>query len=184
MSGRGRVRAKAPGNAMIFTLLYGIAGTFLIFVFVFLSKSLGDYAIYKSHSWIETEARFEYSEEYQQSVRRRKHTGVAKYRTVQVTRYRWQYSYEINGGQHYFTIDGKKESQPERQTRSIMVAADDPSIYLQYKNGGTLKAMLAFCVIIAVFGGLVIVGLIIILRKIQRKKTNDKTGIPPNSNLN
>lgn len=166
MAGKGSAKTK------MIVPIYFIAGIFLTFISVFLLKSLGDYRIYKSHSWIETEARFVSSEEYQHSVRRRKHTGATRYRTVQETRYRWQYCYEINGEQYSYITDNHKESQPESQNQSIMVATDDPFTYLRYANGGALAVMLVFSLVIAVLGGLVIVGLIIVSIKLQKKNAS------------
>lgn len=112
------------------------------------------------------------SEEYQHSVRRLNHTGVIRYRTVQVTRYRWQYCYEINGEQYFYITDNHMESQPESQNQSIMVATDDPFTYLRYANGGTLTVMLVFGLVIIVLGGFVIVGLIIVSIKLQKKNVS------------
>ncbi len=166
MAGKESVRLN---KGIIFVPVYLIGGIFLAFISVFISKGLGDYNTYKSHSWIETEAHFVSSEAYQKLVRRRKHTGTTRYHTVPVTRYRWQYCYEVNGGQYFYITDNHTGSEPERQNRGIMVAEDDPNLYLQYANEGTLKVMLVFGFVIVILGGLVVVGLIFVCKKLQKK---------------
>lgn len=159
MAGKGSVRLN---KGLVFVPVYFIGGIFLVFISVFISKGLGDYNTYKSHSWIETEAHFVSSEAY----RRHKHTGTTRYH---VTRYRWQYCYEVNGGQYFYITDNHTGSEPERQNQGIMVAEDDPNLYLQYANEGTLKVMLVFGFVIVILGGLVVVGLIFVCKKLQKK---------------
>lgn len=172
MMSRGRVKMKNLKKVSFFMPIYYVVGIFIAFIGVFISVGLKDYSIYNSHSWMETEAHFVNSEEYQKLDRQRKHTGSNRYHTVSVTRYRWEYSYEINGRQYYFTIDNKKENEPERQTKDIIVAEDDYSLYLTYSSGENLKVMLIFFAVIGILAGSVIVVLIVIERKLLRKKTD------------
>ncbi|MDE7288574.1 MAG: hypothetical protein K2N71_03595, partial [Oscillospiraceae bacterium] len=99
------MKNKRSLKILAFMPLYALAVTFACVIVVSIFKGLGDYNTYKSHSWIETEARFAGSEAYQTTekigVRRRGRTRSS----VIVTRYKWEYQYEINGGSHSFIID-------------------------------------------------------------------------------
>lgn len=143
--------------------LYAFAVIFVGFIAVFVVQGLGDYKIYREHSWIETEARFVGSEAYTDVKSVRKAGGGR--RSVTVTRYRWEYSYEINGETHSFTVDGKKESVPEKNIRNIIAAEDDGSLYLKYKNGGALKAVLIVFPLIGATGLLLVLAVFSALRK-------------------
>lgn len=170
MAGGKGNNIRVSGNGIAFIIIYGAIVIIAIMIFVFLSKSLGDYRIYKSHSWVETEARFVNAEEYQKTVRRRSYTGTNRYRVSQETRYRWRYSYEVNGSRYSYITDGHQEGQPNKPTRGILVAADNASVYLQYGSEGALKFVQVFSWGITIVGGLIIVGLIFLLRYLQKKK--------------
>ena len=151
-----------------FLPLFAVSVIFVVFVIVFVVNGLGDYKIYKNHSWIETEAKFVGSERYTDTKNRRKAGGG--FSSVTVTRYRWEYSYEINGELHSFKIDGRKESAPEKDVRYIIAAEDDHSLYLKYKNGGALKAVLIFFPIF----GVLIFALVLTATLALRKKLLQK----------
>lgn len=151
-----------------FLPLFAVSVIFVVFVIVFVVNGLGDYKIYKNHSWIETEANFVGSERYTDTKSRRKAGGG--FSSVTVTRYRWEYSYEIDGTAHSFTIDGRKESAPEKDVRYIIAAEDDHSLYLKYKNGGALKAVLIFFPIF----GVLIFALVLTATLALRKKLLQK----------
>ncbi|MDE6708998.1 MAG: hypothetical protein K2J76_00745 [Oscillospiraceae bacterium] len=159
------MKNKRAIKIIAFMPLYALAVNFSIFIAVFIFKGLGDYNIYKSHSWIETEARFAGSEAYQttEKIGPRRH-GRTRHSVI-VTRYKWEYRYEINGMEHSFTIEKKKESSPENQTKYIIVAEDDNSLYLSYKNGGALKAMLIIFPIIGIVMFSLVLAAILALRK-------------------
>lgn len=145
--------------------LYALAVIFVSFIAVFITKGLGDYNTYKSHSWIETEARFAGSEEYQTTEKIGPHHKGRTRSSVIVTRYKWEYQYEINGSSHSFIIDKRKESSPEKPTKNIIVAEDDNSLYLSYKNGGALKAMLVIFPLIGIVMFSIVLAAILALRK-------------------
>ena len=159
------MKNKRPLKILAFMPLYALAVIFAIIIAVFIFKGLGDYNTYKSHSWIETEARFAGSEAYQTTekigVRRR---GRIRHSVV-VTRYNWEYQYEINGSSHSFTIEKQKESSPEKPTKNIIVAEDDNSLYLSYKNGGTLKAVLIIFPLFGIVMFSLVLAAILALRK-------------------
>lgn len=151
-----------------FLPLYAVSVIFVVFVIVFVVNGLGDYKIYREHSWIETEAKFVGSERYTDTESRRKAGGGR--RSVTVTRYRWEYSYEIDGELHSFTIDGRKESAPEKNVRYIMAAEDDHSLYLKYKSGGALKAVLIFFpVFVVLIFALVLAAIFAFRKKLLQK---------------
>ncbi|MDE5859535.1 MAG: hypothetical protein K2H23_04000 [Oscillospiraceae bacterium] len=152
-------------KTIAFIPLYALAVIFASFIAVFIFKGLGDYNIYKSHSWIETEAQFVGSEEYQttEKIGPRRHGRTRN--SVIVTRYKWEYQYEINGSSHSFTIEKKKESSPENKVKYIIVAEDDNSLYLSYKNGGVLKAMLVIFPLIGILIFSAVLAVILALRK-------------------
>lgn len=159
------MKNKRAVKIIAFMPLYALAVIFLNFIAVFIFKGLGDYNTYKSHSWIETEAQFAGSEEYQTTERIGvRHKGRTR-SSVTVTRYKWEYQYEINGSSHSFTIEKKKESRPEKPTKYIIVAEDDNSLYLSYKNGGALKAMLIIFPLIGILMFSVVLAAILALRK-------------------
>lgn len=159
------MKNKRSLKIIAFMPLYALAVIFAGFIAVFILKGLGDYNTYKSHSWIETEARFAGSEAYQTTERigPRRHGRTRS--SVTVTRYKWEYQYEINGGSHSFIIDKRKESSPENPTKHIIVAEDDNSIYLSYKNGGALKAMLVIFPLVGLLMFSVVLAAILALRK-------------------
>lgn len=165
----GTMKVKNPQKIAVLLPFYCIEIILVAFIAVFISVVLRDYAIYKEHSWIETESQFVNAEEYQKMVRQRRYTGVTEYRFVQQTRYRWQYCYEINGGQYYYVTDDHKENMPERQTKNIIVAEDDASLYLLYSSGENLKVSMILFGAIGVFAVAVIAVLIIVQRKLMRK---------------
>ncbi|MBD5138218.1 MAG: hypothetical protein HDT24_02770 [Ruminococcus sp.] len=150
---------------ILFFLIYAAAVIFISFIGVFISQGLNDYSIYKAHSWIETEAHFSGSEAYQKTEHRRNHSSGHTH-SFRVTRYKWEYCYELDGEQHYFTVDNKKESEPENPVRKIIAAEDDHSLYLRYGSGGVLVFML-------VLGALIIASVIFaalcITIKVSRK---------------
>lgn len=159
------MKNKRAVKIIAFMPLYALAVIFASFIAVFIFKGLGDYNTYKSHSWIETEARFAGSEAYQttEKIGPRRHGRTRS--SVIVTRYKWEYSYEINGAEHSFIIDKRKESSPENPTKYIIVAEDDNSLYLSYKNGGALKAMLIIFPLIGILMLLPVLAAILALRK-------------------
>lgn len=154
---------------LAFAPLYALGFILASFIAVFVSKGLGDYGIYKSHSWIETEARFAGSEEYKTTEKVGVHRKGRTRSSVTVIRYRWEYRYEINGTEHSFIIDKRKESSPERTTKNIIVAEDDSSVYLAYKNGGALKAMLIIFPLVGLVMFSAVLAAIIALGKRLRK---------------
>lgn len=154
-----------------FLPLFAVSVIFVVFVIVFVVNGLGDYKIYKNHSWIETEAKFVGSERYTDTKSRRKAGGG--FSSVTVTRYRWEYSYEIDGTAHSFTIDGRKESAPEKDVRYIIAAEDDHSLYLKYKNGGALKAVLIFFPIFGVLIFALVLAAIFAFRKKLLQKAEE-----------
>lgn len=159
------MKNKRAVKIIAFAPLYALAVIFVSFIAVFIFKGLGDYNTYKSHSWIETEARFAGSEAYQTTERiGSRHKGRTR-SSVTVTRYKWEYSYEINGTEHSFIIDKRKESAPENKVKYIIAAEDDNSLYLTYKNGGTLKAMLVIFPLIGIVMFSLVLGAILALRK-------------------
>lgn len=159
------MKNKRAVRIIAFMPLYALAVIFLNFIAVFIFKGLGDYNTYKSHSWIETEAQFAGSEEYltTEKIGVRHHGGTRH--SVTVIRYKWEYQYEINGTSHSFIIDKRKESSPENPTKYIIAAEDDNSLYLTYKNGGTLKAMLVVFPLIGILMFSVVLAAILALRK-------------------
>ena len=159
------MKNKRSLKILAFIPLYVLTVIFVCFIAVFIFKGLGDYNIYKSHSWIETEAQFVGSEEYQTTEKiGARHKGRAR-NSIIVTRYRWVYQYEINGRPHSFIIDKRKESGPEKPTKYIIAAEDDNSIYLSYKNGGALKATLIFFSIAGILLFSAVLAAILALRK-------------------
>lgn len=159
------MKNKRSLKIIAFMPLYVLAVIFVSFIAVFITKGLGDYNTYKSHSWIETEAQFTGSEAYQTTERiGSRHKGRTR-SSVIVTRYKWEYQYEINGGSHSFIIDKRKESAPENKVKYIIVAEDDNSLYLSYKNGGALKAMLVIFPLIGIVMFSVVLAAILALRK-------------------
>lgn len=156
--------------------VYAAAVIFISLIGVFISKGLNDYSIYKAHSWIETEARFSGSEAYQKLRRRRSSNG--HHHSFHVTRYKWEYCYELDGEQYYFTIDNKQKSEPENPVRKIMAAEDDHSLHLLYGSGGVLVFMLALSAFITAS---VIFAALCIIIKISRKAKhkNDDCEIYP-----
>lgn len=165
------MKNKRALKILVFLPLYAVYVIFVVFVIVFVVNGLGDYKIYKDHSWIETEAKFVGSERYTDTESRRKAGGG--HRSVTVTRYRWEYSYEIDGTAHSFTIDGRKESAPEKNVRYIMAAEDDHSLYLKYKNGGALKAVLIFFPIFGVLIFALVLAAIFAFRKKLLQKAEE-----------
>lgn len=165
------MKNKRALKIMAFLPLYAVFMIFFIFVIAFVVKGLGDYKIYKDHSWIETEAHFVGSERYTDTKSRRKAGGG--HRSVTVTRYRWEYSYEIDGTAHSFTIDDRKESTPEKNVRYIIAAEDDHSLYLKYKNGGALKAVLIFFHIFGVLIFALVLAAIFAFRKKLLQKAEE-----------
>lgn len=159
------MKNKRAVRIIAFMPLYALAVIFLNFIAVFIFKGLGDYNTYKSHSWIETEAQFAGSEEYltTEKIGVRHHGGTRH--SVTVIRYKWEYQYEINGTSHSFIIDKRKASSPENPTKYIIAAEDDNSLYLTYKNGGTLKAMLVVFPLIGILMFSVVLAAILALRK-------------------
>lgn len=157
------MKNKRVLKKLVFVPLYVVAVMFVLFIAAFVVSGVGDYKIYKDHSWIETEAHFVGSERYTDTESRRKAGGG--HRSVTVTRYRWEYSYEIDGTAHSFTIDDRKESTPEKNVRYIIAAEDDHSLYLKYKNGGALKAVLIFFPIFGVLIFALVLAAIFALRK-------------------
>lgn len=151
-----------------FMPLYALAVIFASFIAVFIFKGLGDYNTYKSHSWIETEARFAGSEAYQTTERiGSRHKGRTR-SSVTVTRYKWEYCYEIDGTEHSFIIDKRKESSPENPIKYIIAAEDDNSLYLSYKNGGVLKAMLIIFPLVGILMfSLVLVGILSLRKRLS-----------------
>lgn len=160
---------KRAIKIIAYTPLYVLAVIFFSFTAVFISKGLGDYNTYKSHSWIETEARFAGSEEYKTTEKIGVHHKGRTRSSVTVTRYKWEYRYETDGVEHSFFIDRKKESSPERTTKNIIVAEDDSSVYLAYKNGETLKAMLIIFPLVGLVMFSAVLAAIIALGKRLRK---------------
>ena len=159
------MKNKRPLKILAFMPLYALAVIFASYIAVFIFSGLGEYNTYKSHSWIETEARFVGSEAYQTTERiGSRHKGRTR-SSVIVTRYKWEYQYEINGRSHSFIIDKRKESSPEKQTKYIIVAEDDNSLYLSYKNGGVLKAMLVIFPLIGIVMFSLVLAAILALRK-------------------
>lgn len=153
---------------ILFLPIYVAAVIFILFVGVFISQGLKDYSIYKAHSWIETDAHFSGSEAYRKSESRRKANG--RHYTIHVIRYKWEYCYELNGEQHYFTVDNRQESEPENPVRKIIAAEDDHSLHLLYGSGGVLVFMLvlgAFIIASVIFAVLCIS--IKVSRKAKRK---------------
>lgn len=163
------MKNKRVLKAFVFMPLYAAAVIFASFIAVFVSKGLGDYGIYKSHSWVETEARFAGSEEYKTTEKIGVHRKGKTRHSVTVIRYRWEYRYEIDGEEHSFFIDRKKESSPEKTTKYIIVAEDDNSLYLSYKNGGALKAMLIIFPLVGLVMFSAVLAAIIALGKRLRK---------------
>lgn len=162
---------------LLFLPIYAAAVIFISFIGVFISKGLGDYSTYKAHSWIETEARFSGSEAYQKLESRRNRSSGHTH-SYHVTRYKWEYCYELDGEQYFFTIDNKQKSEPENSVRKIIAAEDDHSLHLLYGSGGVLMFML-------VFGALIISSVIFIVLcitiKISRKakhKNDDYEAYP------
>lgn len=159
------MKNKRVVKTIAFMPLYALAVIFVSFIAVFIFKGLGDYNTYKSHSWIETEARFAGSEAYQTTERiGSRHKGRTR-SSVIVTRYKWEYRYEINGAEHSFIIDKRKESAPENKVKYIIAAEDDNSLYLSYKNGGVLKAMLVIFPLIGILMFSLVLAAILALRK-------------------
>lgn len=161
---------------LLFFPLYAAAVIFISFIGVFISKGLNDYSIYKAHSWIETEAHFSGSEAYQKLESRRSANG--HHHSFHVTRYKWEYCYELDGKQYYFTIDNNQKSEPENPVRKIMAAEDDHSLHLLYGSGGVLIFMLALSAFIIAS---VIFTVLCIIIKISRKakhKNDDYEAYP------
>lgn len=159
------MKNKRSLKIIAFMPLYALAVIFVSFIAVFISKGLGDYNTYKSHSWIETEARFVGSEEYQTTEKIGPHHKGRTGSSITVTRYKWEYQYEINGSSHSFIIDKRKESSPDNPTKYIIAAEDDNSLYLSYKNGGVLKAMLVIFPLIGIVMFSIVLAAILALRK-------------------
>lgn len=166
------MKNKRVLKAFVFMPLYALAVISLTFIAVFIFKGLGDYNIYKSHSWIETEARFAGSEKYQTTEKIGVHRRGGTRHSVIVTRYKWEYRYEIDGTEHSFIIDKRKESSPKRTTKYIIAAEDDNSLYLTYKNGGVLKAMLIVFPLVGIVMFSIVLAVILALRKKLTRLSN------------
>ncbi len=168
------MKNKRAVRVIAFMPLYALAVIFASFIAVFIFKGLGDYNTYKSHSWIETEARFAGSEEYQttEKIGVRRHGRTRS--SVIVTRYKWEYQYEINGSSHSFIIEKKKEISPEKPTKNIIVAEDDNFLYLSYKNGGALKAVLIVFPLVGILMFSVVLAAILALRKKLLKSVEEQ----------
>lgn len=162
---------------LLFFPLYAAAVIFISFIGVFISKGLNDYSTYKAHSWIETEAHFSGSEAYQKLESRRNHSSGHTH-SYRVTRYKWEYCYELDGEQYYFIIDNNQKSEPENPVRKIIAAEDDHSLHLLYGSGGVLMFMLVFSAFIIAS---IIFAVLCIIIKISRKakhKNDDYEAYP------
>lgn len=161
---------------LLFVPLYAAAVIFISFIGVFISKGLNDYSTYKSHSWIETEARFSGSEAYQKLESRRSANG--HHHTFRVTRYKWEYCYELDGEQYYFIMDNKQKSEPENPVKKIMAAEDDHSLHMLYGSGGVLMFMLVLSAFIIASVIFIVLCITIKISRKAKHKNDDYEAYP------
>lgn len=133
---------------------------------------------YKAHQWTTVEAAYIKSNSYTETDRY--NDGDGNVEEVERTRYEWHYEYEIDGQVYECISRGEVSEKPyyeEQNTRTIMVATDDYSVYMLYEseedfknsyNSGTKILMIVWGVI----WGIIFLGRIFIMvlsKKIKKR---------------
>lgn len=108
-----------------------IAGVVLLFVY-----NKRDMDLYQAHEWVTVEAVYKRSNSY--TVTTYDEDGDEDEEEI---RYEWYYEYKINGKVYECRVKDNIEEEPYggQDTRTIMAATDDNSVYLLYENEEELK---------------------------------------------
>ena len=121
----------------IVSVLFGIVCIVgLVLTFLFCKQEMD---LYQAHEWTTVKAAYIQSNSYTETERDEDADGNVE--EVERTYYNWLYEYEIDGKMYECVVTGKSGEKPYegQNTRTIMVATDDYTVYMLYENEEDFK---------------------------------------------
>lgn len=131
------MRGKKKYGITFINVLFCIICIVGFAVMVLINKMEMD--LYQKHEWTTVDAEYKKSISYTEEHSYEDADGETH--TEERIRYKWYYEYEMDGQVYDCISSGEVNEEPSggKDTRTIMVATDDNSVYMLYENEEDFK---------------------------------------------